>query len=249
MVDPATWQGFPAPMHWPTRQQPPALHDDPSQHGSPGPPQRLQTPFWQSVPDAQVGAVGQQSSAGPPQGTQMEDAVPQVVLGAEQSPPAQQGKVRPPQLPQAPLLHVPPPAIGQVAPAAVHTPPTQQPPWAQPFPAQHASPARPQGPASTVAPSLEVGPSVVVLPPVPVAAPPPAAPAASPPGPPVPVRTACRPPHPSVAPAPATKRSSPADNQNPPRPFRTTSLLPAADCWTSSVPGPRSATDAPGGVW
>jgi hypothetical protein len=45
MVEPAVWQACPAPTHCPTKQQPPALHDDPSQHGSPGPPHGLQTLF------------------------------------------------------------------------------------------------------------------------------------------------------------------------------------------------------------
>jgi hypothetical protein len=80
------------------------LHDVPSQDGSLGPPHRVQTPLASHiVPGAHAGAVGQQSSAGPPQATQRELAVPQIVRAAVQSPPAQQGIAGPPQLPQAPF--------------------------------------------------------------------------------------------------------------------------------------------------
>jgi hypothetical protein len=63
----------------------------------------VQTLFWQVAPAPQAGAVGQQSSAGPPQATQTDEAVAQIVLAAVQSPPAQQAIAGPPQAPQAPF--------------------------------------------------------------------------------------------------------------------------------------------------
>ena len=83
-------------------------------------------------------------------------------------PVAQQGIPGPPQVPQAPLEHVPANEPHEL-PLATHSPDTQQPP-VQVFPAQHALPAAPQvlPPAPAVLPPLAGLPP----PPVPVAVPP-----------------------------------------------------------------------------
>lgn len=59
------------------------------------------------------------------------------------SAPVQQSCPLAPHVPQLPFEHTPP-TVGQVEPLPVHTPLTQQPPFAQVLDAQHASPGPPQ---------------------------------------------------------------------------------------------------------
>jgi hypothetical protein len=85
-------------------------------------------------------------------------------LGAVQVVLLQQGWPAPPQVPQVPSWQIPAEAIPQLAPAAMHRLPTQQPPEAQLFPWQHGSPGRPHSTPSTVVPSRV---EASVFPPVP----------------------------------------------------------------------------------
>ncbi len=68
--------------------------------------------------------------------------VPQVVSGAVQALPVQQGCAGPPQVPQAPLLHSCP--LGQLLPVPTQTPLMQQPPAPQVLAPQQRSPGSPQ---------------------------------------------------------------------------------------------------------
>jgi len=94
-----------------------------------------------------------------------------VVLVAEQ-----QGIPGPPQVPQAPLAHVPVNGLHEL-PLLTHCPDTQQPLPLHVFPAQHALPAAPHAllPVETVLPPVTVVPPPLLpamVPPVPAAVPP-----------------------------------------------------------------------------
>ena len=162
------WQAWPAPTHWPARQQPPALHADLLQQGWPGAPQLSQVnePLEQRAFGAVQAPSEQQGWPGTPQLSQVNEPPEQRAFGAVQTaapdaPTGQQGNPAAPQLPHAPPWQVPP-TVAQVAPCAMQRPSTQQPPCAQAFPGQQGSPARPQAP-----------PSTATEPPAPVAPPPP----------------------------------------------------------------------------
>jgi hypothetical protein len=130
-----------------------AFPPPPAQHSSPRLPHAAHVPAVHRAPDA-VQVIG-----APP---------PMPPSGAA---PPQQGWLTAPQVaPLAvlhdPLLHVPVvPLPVQVAPLAMHMPPTQQPPLLQLFAAQQACPAAPQ-----LVPTGVVG-SPVPLPPLQPAAP------------------------------------------------------------------------------
>jgi hypothetical protein len=99
----------------------------------------------------------------------------QVVRGAVHEPAPglapQQSWPGPPQVPQVPALHVSPPMLAQLAPAARQMPKTQHPPLSQLLPAQHAKPGCPHG--DVLPPVPWTPPPTPAEPPAPAKPPPP----------------------------------------------------------------------------
>jgi hypothetical protein len=132
------------------------------QHGWSAPPQAAQVPLVempvvsQTFPGKQVAEeskleLPQHGSPSSPQATHVDEPplVRQVVSGAVQRLPEQQGSPRPPQFPQAPSSQVPPTLEPQLLPDALQVAElplleTQQPPSRQKLPGQQGSPDPPQ---------------------------------------------------------------------------------------------------------
>ena len=81
------WQAWPAPTHWPARQQPPALHADLLQQGWPGAPQLSQVnePLEQRAFGAVQAPSEQQGWPGAPQLSQVNEPPEQRAFGAVQT--------------------------------------------------------------------------------------------------------------------------------------------------------------------
>jgi hypothetical protein len=129
----------------------------------------------QMLPQQQAGEShmlpGQQEPPELPQATQMPPV--QVVRAAVQVPALgdapQQGWPGPPQVPQVPALHLSPPMLEQLAPAARQSPFTQHPPPLQTLAAQHANPGSPHaGETPPSVPRTPATPPVPTSPPAPV---------------------------------------------------------------------------------
>jgi hypothetical protein len=132
---------------------------------------------WQQLGESQA-LPGQHESPALPQVTQT--PLLQVVRAAVHAPALgfapQQGRPGPPQVPQVPALHLSPPMLEQLAPAARQMPEMQHPPPSQVLAAQQGSPGWPQ--AGAPLPPVPRAPPTAARPTVP-AMPPPPRPAAS----------------------------------------------------------------------
>jgi hypothetical protein len=144
-------QGEASPTQTLLKQQPPLWHWLLGQQGLPGVPQATQTPPEQrAFAPLQVLVPLVLVQQGPPRSPHLAQ-VPEVHLvpGDVHVPlvlDPQHGKPGPPQVPQAPALHVPPPRFTQVPPTAMQIPETQHPPPLHVLASQHGVPGSPQRP-------------------------------------------------------------------------------------------------------